>query len=125
MRPIGCSETSVKKRHYTLRNGAEYCSSHLLRGRSLMSHMDQLYLWMSRGVRHTAVWYASTKVLEENTVSVFRCKSVLYAHSLFIQGKVEAKLSLWGLITQHTMKAHGGVTLKFHAFLTLAQLEGD
>jgi len=36
--PIGCTETSVRNYHYSLRNNTEEHSYHLLRGGSLKSH---------------------------------------------------------------------------------------
>ena len=42
MRPIGCAETSVRNYHYSLRNSPEEGSSHLLRGGSLKSRIDNL-----------------------------------------------------------------------------------
>jgi hypothetical protein len=40
MVPIGCLEMSVRNYHYLLRNSPEKRSSHLLRGRSLISRMQ-------------------------------------------------------------------------------------
>jgi len=36
---IGCSKTSVRNYHYSLHNNPEQRSSHLLRGKSLKSHI--------------------------------------------------------------------------------------
>ena len=41
MGPIGCPETSVRNCHYSLRNSAEECSSHLLRSGSLKSRFTK------------------------------------------------------------------------------------
>ena len=38
-RPGGCPKTSVRNYHYSLHNNPEQCSSHLLHGKSLKSHI--------------------------------------------------------------------------------------
>jgi hypothetical protein len=47
MRPIGCTETSVRKCHYSLPNNPEQRSSHILRGGSI-NHFSSNEVWRDK-----------------------------------------------------------------------------
>jgi len=52
MGPIGCSETSVRNYHYSLRNSSKQSSSHLFRGGSLKSQLEHVPVKSAPGSRN-------------------------------------------------------------------------
>ena len=48
MKPIDCTETSVRNDHYSLRNSPEERSSHEFRGGSLKSRKAEQHSWLKR-----------------------------------------------------------------------------